>query len=53
MRYRVTELGPPRSFAADYVAGPIEVAIRFEIVPAGQARAPSLSATPSGRASPG
>lgn len=36
MRYRVTELGPPRSFAADYVAGPIEVAIRFEVVPAGR-----------------
>jgi uncharacterized protein YndB with AHSA1/START domain len=36
MRYRVSELEPPRSFAADYVAGPIKVAIRFEVVPAGR-----------------
>jgi uncharacterized protein YndB with AHSA1/START domain len=33
MRYHVTELEPPRSFAAGYVAGPIEVAIRFELSP--------------------
>jgi uncharacterized protein YndB with AHSA1/START domain len=33
MRYRVTELEPPRSFAAGYVDGPIEVAIRFDCEP--------------------
>jgi uncharacterized protein YndB with AHSA1/START domain len=33
MRYRVTELEPPRAFAAGYVAGPIEVAIRFDVAP--------------------
>jgi uncharacterized protein YndB with AHSA1/START domain len=34
MRYRVTELESPRVFAADYVDGPIEVAIRFDCVSA-------------------
>lgn len=33
MRYRVTKLDQPRVFAADYVAGPIEVAIRFDCEP--------------------
>jgi uncharacterized protein YndB with AHSA1/START domain len=33
MRYRVTRLDAPRVLAADYVAGPIEVAIRFDCEP--------------------
>ncbi|HXV35024.1 MAG TPA: SRPBCC family protein [Gaiellaceae bacterium] len=36
MRYRVTELEPPHVFAAGYVDGPIEVAIRFDCAPAGE-----------------
>ena len=36
MRYRVTELESPRVFAADYVDGPIEVAIRFDCASAGE-----------------
>lgn len=35
MRYRVTELESPRAFAAGYVDGPIEVAIRFDCEPSG------------------
>jgi uncharacterized protein YndB with AHSA1/START domain len=34
MRYRVTSLDAPRVFAAGYVDGPIEVAIRFDCEPA-------------------
>ena len=34
MRYRVTTLDPPRVLAADYLEGPIEVAIRFDCEPA-------------------
>ncbi len=33
MRYRVTRLDGPRVLAADYVEGPIEVAIRFDCEP--------------------
>ena len=34
MRYRITTLDPPRVLAAAYVAGPIDVAIRFDCEPA-------------------
>jgi uncharacterized protein YndB with AHSA1/START domain len=35
MRYRVATFDRPRVLAADYLEGPIEVAIRFECEPAG------------------
>jgi uncharacterized protein YndB with AHSA1/START domain len=35
MRYRVACFDPPRVLAADYVDGPIEVAVRFDCEPEG------------------
>jgi uncharacterized protein YndB with AHSA1/START domain len=35
MRYRVTTFDPPRVLAANYLEGPIVVAIRFDCEPAG------------------